>query len=391
VPRRASPRLRVPAGSVAVADRLTGIYPLDTAGGWHIIGRTRTVIFDPDRDPPFLLRPGMRVRFRPSTEEILVAPPSRRRAAPRPARPALEVVQAGVMTTVQDCGRPGWRRFGVPPSGALDPGALAAANLAVGNAAGAAALELAFPGPVLRVLGEVEIAVAGADLEARCNGRPLSSGRAVAVAPGDELSFAAPRRGQWAYLSLSGGVDVPEIFGSRATYARGGLGGVEGRPLRAGDIVGRADGTPGPRGPVPDVPLDDASVARVVMGPQLDAFVAEARAALLGEPFEVTAQRDRAGVRLRGAVLRHRAGADILSDGLLPGAIQVPADGQPIVILADGPTTGGYAKIAAVVTADLARIAQAPPGTRLRFEAVEVDRARVIGRRLTCNSDACRA
>jgi KipI family sensor histidine kinase inhibitor len=393
VPRRASPRMRLPAGSVAIADRFTGIYPQETAGGWHVIGRTPVAVFDLDRDPPFLLRPGMRVRFVPAVADTGAAPHRGPRALPPPARPALEIVRPGLMTTVQDLGRIGWRRFGVPPSGALDPLALETANLAVGNTAGAAGLELTFPGPVVRVLDDIEIAVAGADLSPCCNRRPLPAGRAVAVRSGDEITFAAPTRGQWAYLTLSGGVDVPEVFGSRATYARGGLGGVAGRPLRGGDVLGRTEAAPGPRTPRPagDALPEAEAVVRVVMGPQVDAFGAEARAVLLGQPFEVTVQRDRSGVRLRGPGLRHLTGADILSDGLLPGAIQVPADGQPIVILADGPTTGGYAKIAAVVDADLARVAQARPGTRLRFEAVDMDRARAIRRSVSCSSDACPA
>jgi KipI family sensor histidine kinase inhibitor len=390
VPRRASPRLRIPAGSVAVADRFSGIYPRETAGGWHVLGRTPLRLFDLGRDPVFLLHPGDRVRFvgieARSSAEASPVRPDRPAAAglglgPPPRRPVFEVLEPGLLSTVQDFGRSGWRRYGVPPSGALDRAALAAANLAVGNEPDAAGLECAFPGPRLRVLDDVEIAIAGADLEARHNKAAVVPGEALRTRPGDVIDFAAPGAGQWAYLAVTGGLDVPVVFGSRATHSRGALGGIRGRPLRAGDVLGRGEGGPGSGGSRPPAPAAphagsrDAGAIRVVLGPQAAALTTEAQAAWLSRPYQVTPQGDRSGVRLRGPTLRHRGRAEILSDGLLPGAVQVPAEGQPIVILADGPTTGGYPKIATVITADLGRLAQAVPGTRLRFMAVSVAEA----------------
>jgi KipI family sensor histidine kinase inhibitor len=400
LPRRSSPRARVPSGSVAIADRFTGIYPHETAGGWHILGRTSVRVFDPGRREPFLLQPGARVRFRPVAAAALAsAPPADSADATGPAgvggvagatppeRPALEVVRPGLLTTVQDLGRPGWRRFGVPASGALDPGALVAANAAVGNPPGAACLELTFPGPILRALADIAVAVAGADLGARCDGRPIPVGRAVEVRAGAEVTFGAPGRRQWAYLAVFGGIETPLVFGSRSTNARGGLPGLAGRPLRAGDVLGRGGGVADTDARAfPAAPAPEGAPVRVVLGPQTDAFQADAVPALLGAAYEVTVHRDRSGMRLRGPALRHRSGAQVSSDGLLPGTIQVPGDGQPIVILADGPTTGGYPRIATVVTADLARVAQAAPGTRLRFVAVEV--ARAPDGRVPCSSDA---
>jgi KipI family sensor histidine kinase inhibitor len=382
VPRRASPRPRVPAGSVGVADQFTNIYPRETAGGWHLLGRTALQLFDHQRDPAFLLAPGDRVRFVPVGE-----PPEPAREDGRAARPAVpasraprcpvfEVLEPGLMTTVQDLGRPGWRRYGVPVSGALDHGAHVAANLTVGNAAAAATLELSFPGPKLRATAAVEIAVAGADFTPWHNGASIDPGRPLWVRPGDVVEFAGPRGGQWAYLAVAGGFDVPEVFGSRSTYVRGGIGGFEGRPLRAGDVLGRGEGGPGPRRRQRAAPVAGRTGAiRVVLGPQTDAFSADAQTGWLAGAFVVTVQRDRSGMRLRGPVLHHRGGAEILSDGLLPGAVQVPAEGQPIIILADGPTTGGYSKIASVISADLDRVAQAGPGSALRFEAVTVAQA----------------
>ena len=381
VPRRPAPRIRVPSGSVAIADRFTGIYPQATAGGWHLLGRTTLRLFDPNRSPPCLLNPGDRVRF--VSVEWVPQTGSDDHAGTSPGRPVVprapvcEVLEPGLLTTVQDLGRPGWRRFGVPASGALDRGALLAANAAAGNPAGAAALEFTFPGPKLRVLAEVRVAIAGADLDARLNRAPLDPAEPVAARPGDVLEFDAPRRGQWAYLAVAGGIDVPVAFGSRSTYARGGLGGYLGRPLRAGDVLGWGEAGPGPSAIRPaDTAADTATQAsgpvRVILGPQAGEFTVDAQAAWLSRTFETTVQRDRSGMRLRGPGLGHRRSAEILSDGLLPGAVQVPAEGQPIVILADGPTTGGYAKIAAVIAADLHCLAQATPGTRVRFEAVSV-------------------
>lgn len=377
LPRRSSPRTRVPAGSVAIADAFAGIYPQDTPGGWHLLGRTPVRVFDLGRDPVFLLRPGDRVRFTPVTEPG--APTSGTPAdSPAPVRrPAFEVLQPGLLTTIQDSGRPGWRRYGVPASGPMDRAACAAANALVGNTPGAAALELTFPGPRLRVLDAAEVALAGADLGARLNGAPVTPGEPLRVRQDDEIAFHEPSRGQWAYLAVAGGLDVPEVFGSRSTYARGGLPGLAGRRLRAGDVLGRGEGPTSPRRIQPHEAARCPERIRAVLGPQLDAFTVEAAAALLGQPFEVTARRDRSGMRLRGPELRHSGSPEILSDGVLPGAIQVPADGQPIVILADGPTTGGYPKIAHVVTADLDRLAQAPPGTAVRFEAVTADEGRL--------------
>jgi KipI family sensor histidine kinase inhibitor len=381
LPRRATPRTRVPAGSIAIADVFTGAYPQETPGGWHLLGRTWRQLFDPDRDEPALLRPGDRVRFVPVPAEArTVAAPARPRRTTPPARPVLEVADGGLMTTVQDLGRRGWRRLGVPASGALDAGALRAANAAVGNPPIAAGLELTFPGPRLRVVAETEIAVAGADFAASLNGAEIAHATAIRVRPGDRLSFERPRSGQWMYMAVAGGIDVPVVLGSRSTFARGGLGGLAGGPVRTGDVLGAGVARPAkrpaaPPGGAPRATSPSAAPFRVVLGPQAEAFTAEAHAALLGQPHEVTVQRDRSGVRLRGAAVAHRGAADILSDGVLPGAIQVPADGGPVVILADGPTTGGYAKIASVVSLDHDRLVQVRPGEAMRFEAVTVARA----------------
>lgn len=385
--RRVTPRVRVPAGSVAVADAFSGIYPHETAGGWHLLGRTLLRLFDPDRAQPCLLQPGDRVRFVPvpngsAAWEAATTDAKTSGVTPigGPYRPVFEVLEPGLMTTVQDCGRMGWRRFGVPSSGALDRPALDAVNGVLGNLPGAAALELTFPGPRLRVLFEAEIAVAGADLTALVNRTALDPGEPVRVRPGDLIEFEPPRQGQWLYLGVAGGVEVSPLLGSRSAYTRGGPGAPLGRALRAGDVLGLGETSNARRrARRPGDPLTTRNgPVRVVLGPQSGAFTAEAQAAFLGRAYTATAQRDRSGTRLAGPILGHRAGAEMMSDGLLPGAIQVPADGRPLVILADGPTTGGYPKMAWVIGPDLCRIAQAGPGTELRFEAVAVEAAHAV-------------
>lgn len=379
MPRRPTPRIRVPSGSVAVADAFSGIYPHETAGGWHLLGRTNLRLFDPSRIQPCLLQPGDRVRLVPVPHGSAAWHVAQADATPVGAigRPVFEVLEPGLMTTVQDRGRIGWRRFGVPSSGALDLPALDAVNRVLGNLPGAAALELTFPGPRMRVLSEAEITVAGADLAALVNRTALDPEEPVRMRPGDLLEFEPPRGGQWLYLGVAGGVEVPPLMGSRSVYARGGPGGPLGRALRAGDVLGMGEASSARRRTRrPGEPLTTRNgPVRVVLGPQAGAFTAEAQAAFLGRAYTATAQRDRSGSRLAGSILGHRGSAEILSDGLLPGAIQIPADGRPLVILADGPTTGGYPKIAWVIGPDLCRVAQAGPGEELRFQAVAVEAA----------------
>lgn len=374
LPRRATPRTRLPAGSVAIAGRQTGIYPAASPGGWHVLGRASVALFDPTRRPPALLQPGDRVRFRPVASLPAAEPPAD--AANRfTSEPALEVLDPGLLTTVQDLGRFGWRSQGVAWSGALDPGALAAANAAVGNAAGAAGLEITLQGPRLLFLKALRFALAGADLSAvlersDLGAWPVPGGLPVQARPGNVLRFGEPRRGCRAYLALAGGVDTALVLGSRASDVKAGLGPP---PLRAGDWLGLGDGSgPGGQPPPAAVPVDDEVVLRVVLGPQADVFAGTDVAAFLEASWTLGLESDRFGARLDGPRLRPLGAGEIPSDGLVPGCVQVPPDGRPIVALAEGPTTGGYPKIATVVAVDVARLAQLVPGRgRLRFELSE--------------------
>jgi KipI family sensor histidine kinase inhibitor len=376
-PRLPTPRVRVPAGTVAAAGRLTGVYPAASPGGWRLLGRTSTRLFDPTLDEPALLAPGDRVRFRPVAELPPAAPSPA--ATPPHGTPGLEVLDPGLLTTVQDAGRTGRRRLGVSPAGAMDTRSLAAANAALGNAADAAALECTVAGPALVFLAATRFAIAGADLGAVLERRdlgpwPVPLGVPVLARAGNVLRFAGRRSGCRACVAIEGGVDVPEVLGSRATDLGSGFGGLGGRALRAGDRL--AAGTTRGRGghEVPLTPAAASATARVVLGPQSDHFDPREIERFLAGPWRVGATTDRVGCRLEGEPLRHRGPSEIPSDGMVPGSIQVPPDGRPIVMAADGPTTGGYPKIATVLTADLPLLAQLVPGEgEVRFEAVRVE------------------
>lgn len=381
-PRLATPRVRVPAGSVAIASRQTGVYPSASPGGWRLLGRTSLRMFDPQLDPPALILPGDRVRFVPS-EELPPASPAPAPAAPQ-AEPVLDVLEPGVLTTVQDLGRRGFRRLGVSWAGALDEPAARAANSLLANEPGAALLECTLGGPRLRFLCATHFAVTGADLGAilqrdDLGAWPVPLGVRTFARPGNELFFERRRAGCRAYLAVAGGVAVPFVLGSRATDLGGGFGGQGGRALQQGDRL--AAGAPARRPPTlerwsPPRAAPGPVPLRVVLGPQEQRFETASLARFVSEAYAVAPASNRVGCRLAGPRLEHSGGAEIPSEGMVPGSIQVPPDGQPIVMLADGPTTGGYAKVGTVIGADLPRLAQLVPGIdSVRFEAVSVEEA----------------
>lgn len=305
-----------------------------------------------------------------------------------------EVIQPGLLTTVQDEGRHGYQQYGVPVSGAMDGYALMVANLLVGNREGEACLEATMLGPRLRVLGHTVVAVTGADLSPLLNDRPLPMWQAVKACPGDIISFGPPGGGCRGYVAVVGGIDVPPVMGSRSTYAKSHLGGLEGRPLRAGDRLccGRV-GRQASAGKLPRqfIPQYGAKIGlRVVLGPQDDYFTERGIHTFLHSEYRISVQADRMGCRLEGPRIEHKAGADIVSDGIPPGAVQVPGDGLPIVLLADRQTTGGYVKIATVSTVDLPRLAQAEMGNRVRFSQVTEQQAWELLREYEHSIDALR-
>ena len=287
----------------------------------------------------------------------------------------IRVVDPGPQTTVQDLGRPGHLRDGIPPSGPVDVRAFVIANRLAGNLDGAAGLECTLLGPRFTVETACAIAVTGADAPVTVNGEAAPAWTTLVLAAGDTVRIGAARAGVRVYVAFSGGLDVPPALGSRATYLRGRLGGVEGRGLRRGDVlrVFPAPSPPARRLPALEVPSFEAEPEiRVVLGPQADRFTAEGIAAFLGGPYEMLPQSDRMGARLAGPRIAHARGHDIISDGIALGSIQVPGDGQPIVLLVDRQSTGGYTKIATVGSFDIGRIGQVKPGQRVRFRAVDV-------------------
>ncbi len=296
-----------------------------------------------------------------------------------------EVIEPGLLTTVQDRGRFGCQRFGVPTSGAMDGFALRAANIIVGNDQGAAGLEMTVLGPQIRFLTDTWFAVTGADLLFTLDGKPVPRWESIRAGEGSVLASEGMHDGMRGYLAFAGGIDVPLLMDSRSTYAKGGFGGFEGRPLRAGDSLGTLPLSLGSTYVQRGLPDDCEVVAyghqheiRVVMGPQERAFTAEGTSRLVGSEYAVTAQSDRMGYRLEGPAIRHEVGPDIVSDGSPLGAVQVPGDGSPIVLMADRGTTGGYAKVATVIGTDVGRLAQATPGDTVTFRAVSVSEAHSI-------------
>jgi antagonist of KipI len=293
----------------------------------------------------------------------------------------ITVLEPGLLTSVQDVpGRTGWRHLGIPTCGAVDASSARLANRMVGNDDDAPLIEVTLVGPALRFERPMAMALAGADLDARLDGLRVPPGSARRARGGSVLRFGDRRRGARAYVAVAGGIVVEPVLGSAATDLRAGFGGVEGRGLAAGDRL--EAGSPSHvvlATPASDPEPNDRPI-RIVAGPHLERFGEAAASALTSAVWTVGYESDRAGVRLNGPSLWAAAGGDVAaaevaSVGLPPGAMQVPPDGQPIVMLADRPVTGGYTVVACVARADLGRVAQLVPGDELRFAAVSPDEA----------------
>ncbi|QCR19277.1 carboxyltransferase domain-containing protein [Agrococcus sp. SGAir0287] len=373
VPRRSSPRTRIPAGSVGLAGAFSGVYPRESPGGWQLIGRTDARMWDLDREPPALLQPGAAVRFeRVERELVALAPPEPPAVV---ATHALEVVRPGLQLLVQDLGRPSMAAMGVSQSGVADRGAMRAVNRAVGNDAHAAVLELAGGGAVLRARGPAVVALAGGLADATVEGAAGSAavvhGAPLALDDGDELRIGGVRAGLRVIVGIRGGIAAEPVLGSVATDTLAGLGPA---PLTAGSVVplhgpAAAPSAVAPEAaPAPALPAPgDELLLRIVLGPRDDWFAPAAIARLTSESWEVTPRSDRVGVRLAGAPLERVVEGELPSEGAVTGAIQVPPDGQPVLFLADHPLTGGYPIVGAVVDADLDLAGQLPPGARVRL------------------------
>jgi antagonist of KipI len=305
------------------------------------------------------------------------------------------VVSGGLQTTVQDLGRPRTQRHAVPVGGAMDTMALRLANVVVGNDDDAAALEATLIGPALTFDAPALIAIGGADLSASIDDVPLGRWRPAVAPAGATLRFGRPETGCRAYVAVAGGIDVPKVFDSASTYLRAGFGGVLGRALRDGDEIHFGDPSARSRhiaaslhaeGDAPVVARWHAGITlrpayspeplvRLIPGAHADALDTASRTALFGDRFRVSASSDRMGYRIEGPQLRLRERLELLSEGVTFGTVQLPPGGSPIVLMADGQTTGGYPRIGEVATVDLPLIAQLKPGDHLRFAPVSLDDA----------------
>jgi antagonist of KipI len=295
-----------------------------------------------------------------------------------------------MLTTIQDIGRWGWQAEGVSVSGPMDPWSLRAANALVGNDATCAALEVTLVGPELRFDRKCRIAVTGAEYEVTVDDAVVPMGRPFVVPEGARLRFGKRLRGGRAYVAFEGGIDVPPVLGSRATHLRSRMGGLEGRALVAGDRLtvglrpqvnadrstwtGRAYDAHEPRLQSDNSASTHARV-RVLPGPQQDRFSADALEVLQSGPYKVTPASDRMGFRLEGPRLRHDRPADIISDPTSVGSLQVPGEGQPLLLMAERQTTGGYAKLATVIAADIGLAGQLLPGDTVSFEVCSMREA----------------
>lgn len=408
VPRLDSPRTRVPAGAVGLAGAFTGAYPRMTPGGWRLIGTTSAPLFDPDAAEPALLTPGTRVRFRergtgrpvdaaadsdrggsvqvrrtgsPQTPGTAASADAGGRAAgedaerapdaepaPDAADPVVRILDPGMRASVQDLGRPGHAAIGVAGSGALDRAALRLANRLVGNREDAAGIEVTMGGLRAIARRSTWIAVAGGWGAVRIDGREIEPYRAHTWEMGAQLDVDWLSHGARCYLAVRGGLDAAVVLGSRATDSLAGLGPA---PLTAGVELSTADAVAGPI-PIRDVepwaaPEDAEIEVELAPGPRADWFDDDAHRILYDSIWTVSSDTDRVGMRLDGPELTRARGGELPSEGMIPGALQVPPSGRPTVLLADGPVTGGYPVIAVATDAALDALAQARPGARVRF------------------------
>lgn len=391
VPRRSSPRTSIPAGSVGLAGAFSGIYPRSSPGGWQLIGTTSAVLWDADRDPAALLQPGDTVRFvdldsddadsvtegraEPGREP---EPEGEAPEAPATGEPALRVVNPGLQALIQDGGRPASAGIGAPPAGALDHHALVMANHLVGNRPAAPAIEIVMGNAEFEALRDITVAVTGppADIEVlRVDGHTSTLGdmRAIALSAGDVLVIGELTAGMRSMLAVRGGVDADTVEGSVSADTLSGIGA---DPLQAGDdivpggFVIDAVGLPEPWG---EPPANEVTVP-IVIGPRDDWFTDDAVDLLMSQPWTVSGDLDRVGIRLEGEHELERADdSELPSEGVVTGSLQVPANGQPVLFLNDHPVTGGYPVIAVVQSSALSTLAQVRPGTTLRFERVDPD------------------
>ena len=371
-PRLETPRPLVPAGSVGIANNQTGVYPIDSPGGWRLIGRTPAEPVQPVERKSVSLPCRGHDQVRADLRGGIPSHPIGRERLME----VFKVLEPGPFTTIQDSGRYGYQQFGIPVSGALDTFSYLAANVLVGNPDNAAGLEITFMGPRLEALSDALVAVTGAEVPLFVNDQPQAMWTSFRVRRGDVINMKASPRGVRAYLAVAGGLLVPQVMGSRSTYTGGKIGGLDGRPLARGDRL--HGGSPVSLNRVVSLPEDlrpkfsTEVTLRVLPGPQDDYFDTGLKV-FFNSVFTVTSKADRMGYRLDGPIIEPKDGVplSIISEPSLSGAVQIPTDGQPIILLVEQ-TASGYAKIATIITADLDVVAQARPGDKVRFARVDL-------------------
>lgn len=294
--------------------------------------------------------------------------------------PNINILKAGLLTTIQDLGRIGYGQYGIPPSGAMDKLSLEVANILVGNSNNEGCLEFTMLPPTLVFNDDRQFAITGGDFQPHINNKPINMYQCHRAFSGDILSFKGHRWGCRGYIAIAGGFDIPLVMGSKSTYLRGGFGGFNGRRLKDGDILDlnkpplRSSTYKISEDLLPDYNSNNI-IIRVIPGPEEAAFTKEGIDTFYNSQYQLTNQSDRMGFRFEGPPITHINGADIISGGINLGAIQVPGEGKPIIMMADHQTTGGYTKIANVISVDIPRVAQLRPGDSITFRAVTIDEA----------------
>ncbi len=384
VPRRKSPRTKVPAGAVGLAGEFSGIYPKTSPGGWQLIGTTPLAMFDIDRTPASLLQPGSRIKFRNMAKDAAYEIKPSNKAAKTPktgssknAASAIEITSVGLPVVFQDLGRAGQASQGISVSGAADRAGFKAANRLVGNPANTPALEITLGGLSFCMRGQGVMAVTGATAPisiTSANGTKISATHhsAIALDDGDVVSLGAPAAGMRSYLALRGGFNIAPVLGSAATDTLAQIGPAA---LVAGDVVAilpaAANALVSSEEPAFAMPrADETVVLDVVMGPRTDWFTDAAVESFFAQEWSVTPQSSRVGIRLSGDALERSNHGELPSEATVRGALQVPASGQPVLFLADHPLTGGFPVIANVAGHHLDLAGQIPVGAKIRFNAV---------------------
>lgn len=374
VPRRDSPRARVPAGSVAMGGNHAGIYTVPSPGGWNLLGTTTRRIFDPGAErmeDRFLLGVGDGVQFVETDEAAVNWEPARWTER---EDPWLRLISPGGLLGIQDGGRPGWARYGVPAGGAMDPMALRWTNRLLGNPEESAVLEMAGGGQMLEALEVVTVGIGGAEAHGEVRSpdgrvRGVRCWSTETLVPGEVLVFRGGHDGVWSYLALRGGVSAPLVLGSASYNARASLGTVPqaGDSITGNGLESALDSMTGSRWVDPRwLPGRDRMTVRVWPGPQADRFEPAAVKAFFESVWRVSPRSDRVGYRMEGLSLPVPAGS-MTSEPVLPGSVQVPPEGCPIVTMPDGPTVGGYPKLGMVDPRDLWRVAQTSAGAEVTW------------------------